>query len=106
MTNYAVIRDRGREYKVSEGDVIEIDRLPGEKGTAVEFDQVVLYSAGDVVEVGQPVVAGAKVTAEVVGEAKGQKEVVLKFRRRKDSRTRKGHRQRYTAVRITGISKS
>lgn len=106
MTIYAVIRDRGREYKVSEGDVINIDQLPGEKGAAVEFDQVVLYSAGDQVEVGQPLVAGAKVMAEVVGEAKGDKQVVMKYRRRKDSRSRKGHRQKYTAVRITGISKS
>lgn len=106
MTTYAVIRDRGREFKVSEGDVIEIDRVPQEQGTAIQFDQVVLYSAGDEVEVGQPLVTGAKVTAEVVGETKGDKHVVLKFRRRKDSRVRTGHRQKFTAVRITGISKS
>ena len=106
MTTYAVIRDRGREFKVREGDVIEIDRVPGERGAAIEFDQVVLYSAGDEVEVGRPLVAGAKVSAEVVGQTKGDKKVVLQFRRRKDSRTRKGHRQKFTAVRITGISKS
>jgi large subunit ribosomal protein L21 len=106
MTTYAVIRDRGREFKVREGDVIEIDRVPQEQGATIEFDQVMLYSADDEVEVGQPLVAGAKVSAEVVGETRGDKQVVLRFRRRKDSRTRKGHRQKFTAVRITGISRS
>ena len=106
MATYAVIRDRGREFKVREGDVIEIDRLSQEQGAAVEFDQVVLYSADDNVEVGQPLVTGVKVTAEVVGETRGNKKVVLKFRRRKDSRTKTGHRQKFTTVRITGISRS
>jgi large subunit ribosomal protein L21 len=106
MTAYAVINDRGKEYKVREGDVIEIDRLSREVGASIEFDRVVLYSAGDEVEVGQPRLEGAKVTAEVLGETRGDKKVAVKFRRRKNSRSKKGHRQKFTAVRITGISKS
>lgn len=106
MTDYAIINDRGREYKVREGDVIQIDRISREQGAPIEFDQVVLYGAGDEVEVGQPRVEGAKVTAEVLGESSGDKHIVFKFRRRKNSRSKKGHRQKFTAVRITGISKS
>ncbi len=102
---YAVIRDRGREFKVGEGDVIQLDRNRLEKGETIEFDEVLLCSDKDGVQVGQPLVSGAKVTAEVLGEAKGKKIVVLKFRKRKDSRTKRGHRQTYTAVRITSIQK-
>ena len=102
---YAVIRDKGREFKVSEGDVIKLDKNKLDKGDIIEFEEVLLYSDGDEIEVGQPVVSGAKVTAEVLGDAKGKKTVAIKFRRRKDSRTRKGGRRVFTSVRITSIQK-
>ena len=102
---YAVIRDRGREFTVREGDTIRIDRNRLEKGEAIEFDEVLLYSGKDGVEVGRPLVSDVKVAGEVQGEVKGKKAVLLKFRRRKDSRTKKGHRQKYTSVKITSIQK-
>lgn len=102
---YAVIRDRGREFKVQEGDVIEIDSSQMKEGESVEFDEVLLFFDDKNTNVGTPTVSGAKVTGEVVGKTKGPKTVTLKFRRRKDSRTKKGHRQKFTSVKITGISK-
>jgi large subunit ribosomal protein L21 len=102
---YAVIRDRGKEFKVHEGDVIQLEKNGLARGQTIEFDEVLLCSGEDGVEIGQPLVSGAKVTGEVLGETKGKKTVVLKFRRRKDSRTRKGHRQTFTSVRITSIQK-
>jgi large subunit ribosomal protein L21 len=105
MEMYAVIRDRGREFKVREGDVIQLDRNRLEKGETIEFDEVLLCGGGDDVEIGRPLVSGAKVTGEVLGETKAKKTVIIKFRRRKDSRTRKGHRQTLTSVKITSIQK-
>jgi large subunit ribosomal protein L21 len=102
---YAVIRDRGREFKVSEGDIIQLDRNRLEKGEVIEFDEVLLYSGEGDTELGRPLVSGAKVTGEVIGHVKGKKSLTLKFRRRKDSRTKIGHRQAYTSVKITGIQK-
>jgi len=105
MKMYAVIRDKGREFKVSEGDIIQLDKNRLDKGDAIEFDEVLLCSDGDNIEVGQPFVSGAKVTGEVLGEAKSKRIVAIKFRRRKNSRTRKGSRQVFTKVRITSIQK-
>jgi len=102
---YAIIRDRGREFKVSEGNVIKIDRIQVQEGDSIEFDEVLLYSGEEGMEVGQPLVSGASVTGEILGEAKSAKTVALKFRRRKDSRTKKGHRQKFTSIKITAISK-
>jgi large subunit ribosomal protein L21 len=102
---YAVVRDKGREFKVCEGDVVRLDRSQLEKGETIEFDEVLLYSGEEGTEIGRPLVSGAKVTAEVLGEVKDKRVVALKFRRRKNSRTKKGHRQKYTAVRVTSIQK-
>lgn len=102
---YAVIRDRNREFKVREGDVIQIDLSARQLGETIEFNEVLLYSGEDGVVVGQPVVQGAKVVGEVLEQTKGKKVVSLKFRRRKNSRTKKGHRQAYSCVKITSIQK-
>jgi large subunit ribosomal protein L21 len=102
---YAVVRDKGREFKVREGDVVRLDWAQLEKGEVVEFDEVLLFGGDEGAEVGQPLVAGAKVTGEVLGEVKDKKLVSLKFRRRKDSRRKRGHRQKHVAVRITSIQK-
>lgn len=102
---YAVISDRGRQFGVRVGDVIRCDHRPNsESGQAVTFDSVTLVSNEGEVRVGKPTLDGAAVTGEVVGDVKGEKLVVFKYRRRKNSRTKNGHRQSYTAVRITDIS--
>jgi len=102
---YAVISDRQRQFTVREGDVILCDTMTSaEPGQEVSFDQVSLVSNEDQVRLGKPLVAGASVTGEVLGAVKGPKLVVFKFRRRKDSRVKNGHRQKYTRVRITSIN--
>ena len=100
---YAIIQDRGKQYKVSAGDEILIDRRELAKGDAVEFDRVALVSDGRNVEIGAPTVKGALVEGEVIGDEKGKKLTVFFYRRRKDSRRKKGHRQKYLKVRITDI---
>ena len=102
---YAVIEDSGRQFRVSEGDVFDVDLREGaEDAEKIVFDRVLLVSDEGEVKVGTPLVGGAKVTAEVVAaEAKGPKIWIYRLRRRKSSRKKTGHRQKYTRVRITEI---
>jgi len=103
---YAVIEDSGRQFRVSEGDLLTVDlRDLEDEATSLVFDRVLLIADGADVKLGTPLVAGAKVAAEVVNpELKGQKVYSYKLRRRKASRRKTGHRQRYVQVRITKIS--
>ena len=102
---YAVIRDRSRQTTVRQGDVIDLDLSSDlEPGSTLTFDEVLLVGDEGEVRVGRPTVEGASVTAEVLGEAKGKKLVAFRFKRRKNVRVKRGHRQRYTRVRITEIS--
>jgi large subunit ribosomal protein L21 len=101
---YAIIAADGRQYKVEEGQEIEIDYREVEPGTKLDFDRVLVVSGGDGIKFGKPVLAGAKVTAEVISQTKGPKLEIQKFRRRKNSRRRTGHRQKYTKVRIGKIT--
>ena len=101
---YAVIRDRNNQATVREGDVILCDLMKSaQPGDELTFDEVLLLSNDGDVRVGAPTVDGAKVTGEVVGEEKGDKVVAFRFKRRKNIRVKRGHRQRYTRVKITGI---
>ncbi|NBB94899.1 MAG: 50S ribosomal protein L21 [Planctomycetes bacterium] len=103
---YAVIEDSGRQFRVSEGDVVDVDlRELDENATEVTFDRVLLVSDEDEAKIGTPLVDGASVTAEIVDkEAKGPKLHVQKWRRRKASRRKTGHRQKYLRLRIASIS--
>lgn len=100
---YAVIKSGGKQYRVEEGQRIKLEKLEVATGENVDFDQVLLIG-GDEVKVGAPLVDGAKVTAEVVSHGRGDKVNIIKFRRRKHSMKRQGHRQWYTEVKITGIT--
>jgi len=100
---YAVIDDRGNQIKVSQGEVVAIDLTQAEPGAEVIFDRVLLYSDDSGVKVGKPTIEGAQVVAQVVGEKAGKKVYGMTFRRRKNSRVRKGHRQHYTQVKIKEI---
>ena len=103
---YAIIEDSGQQFKVSEGDLLRVDLRDVEIGKAVkvEFDRVLLLADGDKVTVGTPLVDGAKVEGEVVkARVAGQKIRVQKYKRRKGHRRVKGHRQKYTEIRITRI---
>lgn len=101
---YAIIADGGRQYKVEQGQELEIDYRDASKGDELTFDQVLAVSGGEGLTLGKPTVAGATVTVEVIGPTKGDKIFVQKLRRRKNSRRRTGHRQLYTKVRVSAIS--
>jgi large subunit ribosomal protein L21 len=101
---YAVIQTGGKQYRVSEGDTVKIEKLTAETGDSVDFDQVLMVADGDDVKVGQPYLAGGKVTATVESHGRAKKVKIIKFRRRKHHMKRQGHRQWFTAVKITGIS--
>jgi large subunit ribosomal protein L21 len=102
---YAVIQTGGKQYRVEPGKTVVVEKLSGEEGADVVFDQVLLVSSGDGanVSIGKPLVAGAKVTGQIVEQGRGEKLVVFKFRRRKNYVRRNGHRQDYTAVKIAAI---
>lgn len=101
---YAIVADSGQQFRVEEGQQLRIDFRDGaNQGDEVVFDRVLLVAGEDGVQVGKPVVDGVTVKAEVVGIERGEKLVVQKFRRRKNSRRKTGHRQVYTTVRINSI---
>lgn len=100
---YAVIKTGGKQYRVAENDILSIERLTGEAGATIEFDEVLMVGEGESVKIGAPLVAGAKVTAELVDQTRGPKVIAFKKRRRKNSRRKRGHRQDLSLVRITGI---
>jgi large subunit ribosomal protein L21 len=99
----AIIRTGGQQYRVSEGDTLRIATLAGDAGQSIVFDEV-LALGGDTITIGQPLVKGATVTAEIVSHGRGEKLVIFKFRRRKRYKRKMGHRQNFTAVKITSIS--
>jgi large subunit ribosomal protein L21 len=101
--SYAVIRTGGKQYRVTPGDVIRVEKLAGEPGSEVEFTEVLMTGEEGAVHVGTPLVAGARVTAQVVEQGKAKKILVFKKKRRKNYRRHHGHRQQFTAVRVTQI---
>jgi large subunit ribosomal protein L21 len=104
MSEQAIIKTGGKQYRIHKGDKVRIDRIDGEEGAGVEFDQVLLMGSGDGTKIGTPLLAGAKVSAEIVKQGKGPKLIVYKFRRRKNYRRKRGHRQHFTEIKITGIA--
>ncbi|WP_029406785.1 50S ribosomal protein L21 [Thiomicrorhabdus sp. Milos-T2] len=102
---YAVIKTGGKQYRVREGQVLRIESLNAEAGDAIEFDEVLMVGEGADVKIGTPVVEGAKVAATVESNGRGKKVTIIKFRRRKNrSKTKQGHRQNFTEVKIGKIS--
>ena len=101
---YAVIEAGGKQHKVELGQVLEVDLMQEESGVDHAFENVMLYVDGDDVQIGQPYIENAKVVAEIVEEVKGKKISVLRFRRRKNSMRKIGHRQRYTQIKIKEIN--
>ncbi len=102
---YAIVEDSGTQFKVEPGDKLEIDLRPFAEGdTTLTFDKILLVSNDSGVKIGQPVVAGASVTAKIIGEMKADKIFVERFTRRKGFHRRVGHRQRYIGVQIESIN--
>lgn len=101
---YAVIQTGGKQYRVTEGASLKIEKLDAEAGSTIEFDQVMLVGEGASVTIGQPLVKGGKVTATVESQGRRRKIEVVKFKRRQGYKRQKGHRQAFTQVKITGIT--
>ncbi|HEC15474.1 MAG TPA: 50S ribosomal protein L21 [Sedimenticola sp.] len=101
---YAVIQTGGKQYRVSQGDRVRVEKLGAEEGASVELDKVLMLADGEDIKVGTPYVEGGKVTATVKSHGRGKKVKIIKFRRRKHHMKRQGHRQWYTELEITEIS--
>ena len=101
---YAIIKTGGKQYKVSEGDLVRVEKLNAEVGESVSFEDVLLVKSDSDLKVGTPTVENAKVEATVKEQAKDKKIVVFKYRPKKASKSKKGHRQPYTLVEINNIS--
>jgi large subunit ribosomal protein L21 len=100
---YAIIKNGGKQYRVSEGDELSLDKMSLEAGTTVEIKEVLAVNAGEL-KVGAPFVEGAVVTAEVIREGRDRKVITFKKRRRKDSKVKRGFRRDFTRVKITKIA--
>jgi large subunit ribosomal protein L21 len=100
---YAVIRTGGKQYRVSEGDTLRIEKLPGDVGSSITFGEVLMLG-GTKLSVGKPLIKGAQVSAQIVAQDRAKKIIVFKMRRRKNYRRKNGHRQWFTEVKITGIT--
>jgi large subunit ribosomal protein L21 len=100
---YAVIKTGGKQYKVAPGDMVKVEKLDAKKGDTIEIKDVFMVADGDRVTVGKPTVANATVTAEVLGEGRGEKLLIFKHRRRKGFRKTTGHRQDFTTLKVKEI---
>ena len=100
---YAVVATGGKQYKVQQGDILRVEKLTGEVGSEVAFDQVLLFSDGENMQIGQPVLEGAVVKGHIVEQGRSKKVIVFKYKRRKRYRRKQGHRQQYTAIKIDAI---
>jgi|EP00389_Voromonas_pontica_P015767 large subunit ribosomal protein L21 len=101
---YAIVATGGKQYRVKEGEKLRVEKLNAEAGDTVELDKVLLVGEGEDVKVGAPYLDGAKVTAKVAANGRGDKVKIIKFKRRKHHEKQMGHRQAYTEIEITGIS--
>ena len=101
---YAVFKTGGKQYRASQGDRLRVERLEAEVGDTIEFDQVLLVGEGGDIKVGKPLVAGGKVAGTVTAQGRHPKIEVIKFKRRKNYKRQRGHRQQFTEVEITSIS--
>jgi large subunit ribosomal protein L21 len=100
---YAVIQTGGKQYRVSPGDRLRVEKLPGDNGTTIKFDNILMVGGEGTARVGKPVLAGVTVTASIVTQDRGKKIIVFKMKRRKNYRRKHGHRQSFTELHITGI---
>ncbi len=100
---YAVIKTGGKQYRVSEGDTLKVEKLDAEQGANVELGDVLMVADGDKVTIGTPYIEGGKVTAKVKAHGRHKKIEIVKFKRRKHYDRRTGHRQSFTELEITGI---
>ena len=101
---YAIVATGGKQYKVREGQILRVEKIPGDIGASVTFDKVLMTSDGEVVNIGQPVLENVEVNGHIIEQGKAKKIIVFKYKRRKRYRRKQGHRQQYTAVKIDRIN--
>ncbi len=101
---YAVIETGGKQYRVKQGQYLKVEKLNAEEGASLDLEKVLMVADGDDIKVGAPYVSGGKVTVKIKSHGRGEKIRIIKFRRRKHSRTTQGHRQSYTEIEVTGIT--
>ncbi|MES0328429.1 MAG: 50S ribosomal protein L21 [Gammaproteobacteria bacterium] len=101
---YAVVSTGGKQYRLTQGEVLRVEKLDAEEGASVELDKVLMIADGDKVNIGTPLVEGGKVTVVVKSHGRGEKVTIMKFRRRKHHQKCTGHRQSYTEIEVTGIA--
>ena len=100
---FAIVKTGGKQYRVAPGDILRVERLPGERGDEILLDEVLLVADGDTIQVGQPLVEGARVVGEILRQGRAKKIIVFKKKRRKKFRRKQGHRQSYTAFQVREI---
>lgn len=101
---YAIIKTGGRQFRVMEGETLRVEKLEGDVGSAVKFEEILMVGEGDSIHIGAPLVSGASVAAKIKSHGRADKIRIIKFRRRKHHMKQMGHRQHYTEIEITGIS--
>ena len=101
---YAVIKTGGKQYRIVEGDLLRVEKIKGEIGEIVEFEEILMIANGERVEIGRPVLSNSKVIGEIVEQGKAKKIIVFKSKRRKGYRKKQGHRQQYTVLKIKEIT--
>lgn len=101
--DFAIIKTGGKQYKVAVGDKVKVEKLPGEEGSVISFEEVLLTSKGDSVSIGDPRVSGAKVEGKVLQQARDKKKLIFKYKSKTRSRKTKGHRQHFTEVEIVKV---
>jgi len=102
---YAIFKSGGRQYEARLGQVLRLEKIAGEVGEEVVLDEILLFSDGEEVQVGQPLIEGVAVNAKIIEQGRGKKIVIFKHKRRKDYRKKQGHRQTFTALRVESISR-
>ena len=101
--DFAIIKTGGKQYKVAVGDKVKVEKLPGEEGGVISFDEVLLTSKGDSLVIGEPLVSGAKVEGKVLQQARDKKVLIFKYKSKTRSRKTRGHRQHFTEVEIVKV---
>ena len=100
---YAIVDSGGKQYKVREGEILRVEKLAGEVGDSISFDKILMFSDGENVSVGTPILEDVAVSGHIVEQGKAKKIIVFKYKRRKRYRRKQGHRQQFTAVKINSI---
>ena len=100
---YAIVKSGGKQYRIQEGDVLRVEKRPGDVGSSISFDEILMFSDGENAKIGEPFLENISVQGHIVEQGKAKKIIVFKYKRRKRYRRKQGHRQQFTAIKIDSI---